>query len=585
MDECGPAGLKPAVAYFSMEVGLDPEIHTYSGGLGILAGDSLRAAADLGVPMVGVTLLHRQGYFRQQLDDQGNQTESPDEWGPADHLEPLEPRVAVNIEGHPVKVRAWRKNVSGVAGHVVPVHFLDTALPENEPNHQALTDHLYGGDSRYRLCQEAVLGLGGVAMLRALGYEGCQVFHMNEGHSALLVLALLEEEARARGSTVVTDDVRAAVRRRCVFTTHTPVPAGHDRFSPDLVRSVLDGPHVAELDSAGLWHENTLNMTELGLRCSRYINGVSMRHEEISRGMFPDYPINSVTNGVHGATWTAPAFQRLYDRHVPEWRVDSLYLRYAVGIPLDEIQDAHAETKRQLFDMVAQRSGVRLDSGAFTLGFARRAAPYKRADLLFSDLDRLRAIVEHAGPLQVVMAGKAHPRDESGKAVIRRVFEAAGALAGSVRVVYLEDYGMALGKRLCAGVDVWLNTPQKPREASGTSGMKAALNGVPSLSVLDGWWIEGCVEGVTGWAIGEDSGQEADPAVETESLYDKLEYVVLPAFYSRPRQFAQIMRSCIAVNGSFFTAQRMMYQYLHNAYGQPSAIPIGSPGGGRAPAP
>ncbi len=559
----------PAVAYFSMEVGLDPAMPTYSGGLGVVAGDTLRAAADLGVPMAGVTLLHHKGYFDQHLDAKGNQTESPSVWSPEAFLEPLTPRVSVTIEGRRVQVRAWRYLVQGVSGHSVPVYFLDTALPENDPWDQTLTDQLYGGDERYRLCQETVLGLGGVAMLRALRHKGVQLYHMNEGHSALLVLALLEEETAKRGVADITEADKQAVRKRCVFTTHTPVPAGQDQFSPDLVRQVLGEKWVTVLHAAGCCPSGVLNMIYLGLFFSHYINGVSMRHEEISHNMFPGYPIDSITNGVHGVTWTAPAFQSLYDRLIPEWRADNLYLRYAVGIPLDEIQEAHAQSKRELLAEVERRTGVHLQPAAMTLGFARRASAYKRADLLISDIDRLKRIAAQVGPLQVIYGGKSHPRDESGKAMIRRVFEAAAALGDALPVVYLEDYDMELARCLCAGVDLWLNTPLKPQEASGTSGMKAALNGVPSLSVLDGWWIEGHAEGATGWAIGDDSEPESDHSGEIASLYDKLEYVILPMFYGRSTAYAAVMRSTIALNASFFNAQRMMLQYLTNAYQMP----------------
>lgn len=556
----------PTLAYFSMEVGLDPAMPTYSGGLGMLAGDTLRSAADLAISMVGVTLLHRKGYFRQHLDAQGNQTESPAIWSPEDFLEPLEPRVFVTIEGRQVQICAWRYIVRGVSGHSVPVYLLDTALPENSAWDQTLTDYLYGGDDHYRLCQEVVLGLGGAAMLRALGYRTIQTYHMNEGHSALLALALLEEQHERRGLHDVTTADRDAVRHRCVFTTHTPVPAGFDKFPLDLVRQVLGEEPTTVLQTVECLHEGVLNMTYLALMFSHYINGVSMRHEEVSRSMFPNYPINSITNGVHAVTWTSMPFQRLYDHHIPEWRRDNLYLHYAIGIPLDEIREAHAQAKQELLAEVERRTAISLAPGVMTLGFARRATTYKRPDLLFSDLDRLKAIAGQIGPLQVIYAGKAHPRDEGGKALIRRIFEAAAALADTVRVVYLEEYDMALAKYLCAGVDLWLNTPQKPDEASGTSGMKAALNGVPSLSILDGWWTEGHVEGFTGWCIGDEWEPESDPAKEVASLYDKLEYMIVPMFYERSTAFARVTRSTIALNGAFYSAQRMMLQYLENAY-------------------
>jgi len=557
---------KVRIAYFSMEVGLDPTMPTYAGGLGVLAGDSLRAAADLGIPMVGVTLLHRKGYFRQHLDSRGNQSESPALWHPEEFLEPLPVRVSAVIEGRRVQVGAWRYVVQGVNGHVVPVYLLDTAIAENSPWDQTLTDHLYGGDDRYRLCQEAVLGIGGVAMLKALRHREVETYHMNEGHSALLALALLEERTRQGGLRAATRSDLEAVRLQCVFTTHTPVPAGHDNFPLELVKRVLGQDRAAALAEAECCPGGILTMTYLALFFSRYINGVSMRHEEVSRNMFPGYPINSITNGVHAVTWTSPPFQRLCDRRIPEWRGDNLYLRYAINIPLSEIQEAHGEAKGQLLAEVERRVGMRLDPTAMTIGLARRATAFKRPDLLFSDVERLRRIARQVGPLQVIYGGKAHPEDERGKAVIRRVFEAAAALREDVPVVYVEEYDMALAKYLCSGVDVWLNTPEKPLEASGTSGMKAAMNGVPSLSIEDGWWIEGHVEGVTGWAIGGDHRRESRPPEETASLYDKLEFVILPMFYGSPNAFAWVMRSAIALNGSFFNSQRTMLQYLGNAY-------------------
>lgn len=554
----------PLVAYFSMEIGLESRVPTYSGGLGVLAGDTLRAAADLGIPMVGVTLLYRKGYFRQHLDGAGGQSESPAAWVPEAMLEPLSVRVTVSVEGRPVVVRAWRYCIMGIAGHCVPVYLLDTDLEENSPQDRRLTDWLYGGDARYRLSQEVVLGLGGAAMVRSLSTGAPQVFHMNEGHAALLTLGLLKERTGSRLGSARPEDLEA-IAHRLVFTTHTPVPAGMDRFSLDLAESVVGGEEARALQRVDCCFAGDLNMTYVALASARYVNGVALRHGEVSRDLFPSYRINAITNGVHAATWTAGPLARLFDARLPGWRRDNNYLRYAVGISLDEIRTAHAEAKAELVAEVRRRTGVALDAAVFTLGFARRAASYKRADLLFTDLERLRRIAREAGPIQVVYAGKAHPHDEGGKAMIRRVHEAAAALGDAVRVVYLEDYDMDLAKILCAGVDVWLNTPQKPLEASGTSGMKAALNGVPSLSVLDGWWVEGCVEGVTGWSIG-DRSSESDVPAEIASLYDKLERAVLPLFYSRPDGFAEVMRSAISLNGSFFNAQRMMSQYLSNAY-------------------
>ncbi|MCX8126275.1 MAG: alpha-glucan family phosphorylase, partial [Dehalococcoidia bacterium] len=332
-------------------------------------------------------------------------------------------------------------------------------------------------------------------------------------------------------------------------------------------RQVLGPDRAKALSDAKISLDGEINMTNLGLVFSRYINGVSMRHEEVSRTMFPNYPINSITNGVHAGTWVSEPFQKLYDTHIPEWRRDNLYLRYAISIPLEEIQKAHIAAKTALLDEVQRRSGVRLSLSAMTIGFARRATTYKRPDLLFSNNERLKRMARRHGPLQVIYGGKAHPRDEGGKELIRRVFQAAAELAPLVKVVYLEEYDMALAKYLCSGVDLWLNTPKKPEEASGTSGMKAAMNGVPSLSVLDGWWIEGHFEGITGWAIGDSAEAVSDPVAEAKSMYDKLEYVILPMYYNDPRSYTRVMRSAIAINASYYNAERMLYQYYRNAYG------------------
>ena len=558
--------MNPSIAYFSMEICLDEAIPTYSGGLGVLAGDTLRSAADLGAPVVAVTLLHRKGYFSQRLDAAGAQTEQAVSWNPDDQLDELPARATVEIEGRAVAVRAWQFTVQGVGGHQVPVYLLDTNLPENSEFDRTLTDTLYGGDNHYRLCQEVVLGMGGAEILRALGHNGIGSYHMNEGHSALLILTLLERQLEGRGHWELGETDCEAVRKRCVFTTHTPVPAGHDKFTIDVAKRVIGEGRVALMEKTGGLEGDTLNMTHLALRLSRFINGVAMRHREVSREMFPNYPIDSITNGVHAATWTAQPFRELFDRHIPEWRRDNLYLRYAVSIPIEEIREAHRAAKKLLLDEVARRNNVTLDPKVMTIGFARRATPYKRADLIFSDLNRLKQITQRVGPLQIVFGGKAHPADEWGKALIKRIYDASKSLGDSIRVVYLENYEMRLGGLMTSGVDIWLNNPLRPLEASGTSGMKSALNGVPSLSVLDGWWIEGHVEGVTGWSIGEDSPLPQDPSRDADELYGKLERSIVPMFYGLPYAYATVMRNSIAINGSFFNTQRMVSQYLHNAY-------------------
>lgn len=554
------------VAYFSMEIGLDDAMPTYSGGLGILAGDTILSAADFRVPLVAVSLLHRKGYFYQRLTDDGWQIEEPVAWSPDDFTQELPERVTITIEDRPVKVRAWKYDVKGVSGFVVPVYFLDTDLAENAPQDRVLTHSLYGQDKRYRLCQEVVLGIGGVKILRALGYSAIERFHMNEGHASLLTLELLDEQVRGRTDKAITSNDIAAVREQCVFTTHTPVAAGHDQFDIDMVRRVL-GYHEAFTLEGVFCCNKTLNMTYLALNLSRFVNGVAKKHGEVSQQMFEGYKIDAITNGVHHR-WACPPMQELFDRYIPGWREDNFSLRYALSIPCKEVTAAHIVAKRHLINYVNQQTNVGFDTDVLTLGFARRSATYKRGDLLFFNPDRLRKLAAEVGAFQVIYSGKAHPQDKEGKELIKRIVAASHQLRDVVKIVYVPNYEMYTARKLVAGVDVWLNTPQPPMEASGTSGMKAALNGVPSLSILDGWWIEGCIEDCTGWAIGQNhrKGHEtADSAQDADALYRKLEHV-LRLYYTDYPRFCSIMMHSIALNGSFFNTQRMMQQYVLKAY-------------------
>ncbi len=565
-----------------MEVALDDRLPTYSGGLGVLAGDHLRAAADRGLPIAAVTLLYNHGFFRQSLDN-GDQREAPVAWTPAEHLEELPVRVAVAVSGRRVEVRIWRTEIVGVDGHSVPVHFLDTDVEENAPEDRGISDRLYTSDPYERLRQEAVLGIGGPLALDALGHHGIRVHHLNEGHGSLVPVGLLARRmagfdpggAVSTGVLGATKIDLAAVRKQCVFTTHTPVPAGHDRFAPEVAAEVLGSPVLRALQSLGcLEDDGTLNMTVLGMRCARLVNGVSLRHRDVTRRMFPTSQVDAVTNGVHTVTWAAPATAQLFDRHLPGWRRDSQQLRYALDIGLDELRAAHEANKTVLCAEVRRRSGITLRPDVLTLGVARRFAAYKRNDLVISDPERLSAIAQ-CGPIQIVFAGKAHPGDGDAKAMIRHVASVAGAVGHAVTVAFLENYDMELGRLVCAGADVWLNTPTPSNEASGTSGMKAALNGVPSLSILDGWWIEGWIEGVTGWAIGRPPGAtgrevrvDAGDAGADDAglLYGVLDTVVVPAYYEDRDAIVAIGRRAIALNGSFFSAHRMVDEYARRVY-------------------
>jgi starch phosphorylase len=563
------------IAYFSMEIALSDALPTYSGGLGVLAGDFLRSAADLGLPFIGMTLLYRDGYFLQHVDESGKQTERPVQWSPESLLERINQTIEIEIGSRVISVGVWRYVITGETGHKVPVYFLDTSVIGNHPDDQEITDQLYGGDQRHRLRQEAVLGLAGSTMLPFLGHDNIAVYHMNEGHSSFLTLNLLEKEIAKRPShnhetQQDPDDYRparaeiASVRSKCVFTTHTPVPAGHDKFPRYLIREELGENTEKRLEQLGLLPGDELNMTVLGMSLSHYINAVSLEHKNVTKSMFPDTAVTSVTNGVHATQWTAVSTAKLFDRYIQGWRQENSLLRYAAAIPLEELELSHEQAKRALLQVVLELTGKTLDPEALTIGLARRATPYKQTDLIFKDTKRLAEISEKAGKIQIVCSSKAHPADAPGKALIERIFAASKELSPHVEVVFLPNYNLSLGVLLSAGTDLWLNNPTKPYEASGTSGMKAALNGVPSLSTLDGWWIEGCIENMTGWAIG---GREYSTTEEdAEALYDKLESVVAPLYTYEKNKYLEIMRSTIAVNGSWFTAARMVREYSINAY-------------------
>ena len=554
----------PKIAYFSMEIGVRSDMPTYSGGLGVLAGDTIKSAADLRLPVVAVTILTRKGYFKQELDIYGRQTEVPDELDPNKFMAPLKERVSVSVEGREVQIAAWLYLIKSATGGKVPMIFLDTDLPENAPEDRGITHFLYGSGLEYRLKQEIVLGIGGTKMLDELGFE-IKKYHMNEGHSSLLILELLKRYKKdieeVWDERLVWDAEK--VRSLCVFTTHTPVAAGHDKFTYEMVQSIMG--EVIRLniikEFAGKDH---LNLTLLALKLSNFINGVAKKHGEVSKSMFPGYEINAITNGVHSFTWTCDSFKRLYDKYLPGWANEPEIFVRVGRIPDDELWEAHMEAKRALIDHVNRETQIGMNYDTLTIGFARRATAYKRADLLFSDIDKLARIGE--GRLQIVYAGKAHPKDDSGKMLIQRIFEIKDRLKDKIKIVFLKNYNMDLALKLISGVDVWLNTPLRPLEASGTSGMKATHNGVPNFSVLDGWWIEGHIEGYTGWAIGPSADVPADPARDADDLYYKLESAIIPSFYNDKHLWIRIMQNAIGKNAYYFNSHRMMRRYVTEAY-------------------
>jgi starch phosphorylase len=557
------------IGYFSMEIGINEKIPSYSGGLGVLAGDTIKSFADMAVPVVAVTLLSGKGYFKQEIKN-GEQIEHTVDWNPGSLLELTEKRVVIKLENRKVNIRSWQLIVNGSTGFNVPVIFLDTNVPENYEQDRHITDFLYGGDNIYRIKQEAVLGIGGFRMLEALGYTNIRKYHLNEGHAAFLVIELLKRYHNPLAVDVNKRYDISSVKEKCVFTTHTPVPAGHDQFNIEDIYSIL-GEDILEKDYLlKFCHEDKLNMTLLALSNAKYINGVAETHKEVSRSMFPGYAIDSITNGVHSDTWTCNEFKSLYDNHIPGWRIDPFHLRYALSISRKEIWEAHLAAKKKLIDYVNSVSKLGFEYDVFTLGFARRSTQYKRLDLLFMDLVELRSINKQT-KLQIIMAGKAHPKDAGGKEIIKKLHNLITELKDDIKIVYLADYNIGCAKIIVSGVDVWLNTPRRPLEASGTSGMKASHNAVPNLSILDGWWVEGHVENVTGWSIGKKNTDPSQTEEEIDKedaldLYIKLKEIVLPMFYNDWDKWTEIMRHSVAFNASFFNTHRMVYQYVLNSY-------------------
>ncbi len=542
---------QPEIGYFSAEIGVSPSIPSYSGGLGVLAGDHVKAAADASLPLVGVTLLYREGYMNQHVDTHGQQTEEYPPFNPAWLLENLNVKVSFRINSHRIHLALWRYWVKGVSGFQVPILFLDSDLPENDAINRHLCYRLYAGDNVHRLYQEMAMSLGGMAALRALGYtKTIKIYHMNEGHTAFLTLDLLKT---AQGDV-------AAVKQQCVFTTHTPVPAGHDEFTyahalPAL--GALAPSNIRELAD----NHGKLSMTHLALHLSRSINGVSKLHGKIAQHMYPGVEVKYVTNGVHHLSWTSRETQHLFDKHLPGWAAKPEVLVDIEKISDDELWQTHQSNKINLLNFANAMTQKGLSPDLLTIGFARRAAAYKRANLVFYDLDRIIDISE--GKVQFVFSGKAHPRDEHGKEVIQQLCENIKKVNGRVNCVFLENYNMWLGRLITSGVDVWLNSPLRPNEASGTSGMKAALNGVPSLSILDGWWVEGCRDGENGWSFGE-------PAVpndrsDANDLYRVLEQKIIPTYYADRPGWLRIMREAIKT-GVKFTAKRMLEDYIRKIY-------------------
>jgi len=601
------------IAYFSAEFGLHESVPVYSGGLGVLAGDHLKSASDLGIPLVGVSLMYREGYFRQYLNVDGWQQERYPE---NDYFSlPLIAKtnpdgsplmISVRLPGRDVHARVWKINVGRIT-----LYLLDSNVPNNNPDDRNLTAQLYGGDIHTRIQQEILLGIGGLRALRALGKEPT-VCHMNEGHSAFAALERARVLVEEKGLDFPT--AIEAVKAGTAFTTHTPVPAGNDAFSAEMMDQYFgDFMKSLRLDRQAflaLGRENASNesenfsMTVLAIRTANVANGVSKLHGEVSRKMwqnvFPglpeaEVPITSITNGVHTQTWVAPEIGALFDRylgdawhekptafevwsraeHIPDaelWRTHERCRERLVALARTRLQKQRERLGATRAEIVAAEEV--LDPEALTIGFARRFATYKRGTLVFRNLERLNAILNHKDrPVQFIFSGKAHPKDQGGKELIAQVYQYSRRAEYKRRIVFLEDYEMNVARHLVQGVDVWLNNPRRPLEASGTSGMKSCVNGGINLSIMDGWWDEG-YEGDNGWRIGsgeEFADQQYQDELESNSLYDLFEREIVPEFYTRgadglPRAWIRRMKRSIASNVAVFNTNRMVREYTEVSY-------------------
>ena len=603
------------VAYFCAEFGVHTSLPLYSGGLGILAGDHLKSASDLGLPLIAIGLLYRYGYFRQRLRTDGWQEEHYGETFPNElpiHLikndddTPL--RIEVSIRERNVLAQVWRADVGRV-----PLYLLDTNIPENVETDRWVTGHLYGGDRETRIVQEMLLGIGGIRLLRKLGVSP-HVFHLNEGHSAFLTLELAREVIQTEKQPLAA--AIETVKRQCVFTTHTPVAAGNDEFEASLVTRAFGPGYLNEL---GLTEEEFLGLgrvdptdkseryglTPLAIRMCRSTNGVSRKHGEVSRALWQklwpekkveEIPISHITNGVHAPTWISPLLRYLLEQHVgDDWetklRNPDAWTDAVARVPDEELWKAHVNLKERLVAFIRQRSvesrtaageradyiqaaNTMFDPAALTIGFARRVAGYKRWNLILTDRQRLLKLINNEErPVQFVFAGKAHPQDEGSKLVLQQLAQWKYDPAVRQRVVFLEDYDQEIARQLVQSVDVWLNVPRRPLEASGTSGEKVAINGGLNLSILDGWWLEG-YDGTNGFAIGNGNDTASVAAMDgadAESLYRTLELEVVPLFYNRdndglPRNWIAMMKRAIQTLAPKYNSDRMVEDYARKIY-------------------
>lgn len=539
--------MKKKIAYFTAEVGLNSNIKTYSGGLGILSGDTIKAMADLRVPFCAITLLYKKGFFKQEIVE-NYQHEEEDNWEFQKYLTDTNKQISVNIVGEDIQIKIWKYEYKGCDGYKVPIYYLDSDLEENPLWAQSITTKLYQGN---RLYQEIILGIGGIRALEALGENQIEKYHMNEGHSSFLTLELYRKQGEQTGNW---DE--KTIRDKCIFTTHTPVPAGHDKFEYHEIHDALrPETNLIPLQIKKLAGQELLNTTKLAMSFSNHINAVSKKHCEVTKTMFPEYDIHYITNGIHVSTWAHEKMKNLYDKYLYGWQKDNENLKHAVKIPDQELLFAHNQAKSELIDYVNENNitNAKLEKDVLTLGFARRFVKYKEADFIFENLDRLKNL---KGKVQFIFAGKSHINDGLGKSIMQKVIQHAKELNGEIEIAFLENYNIDMAKKLISGCDLWLNMPIPPNEASGTSGMKASANGCLHFSRLDGWAIESFEKNGGGF-----------PITDKADFYNLLEYKIIPKYYcNQTSLWVTEIKLAISNAASYFNTHRMAKEYIELAY-------------------
>jgi glycogen phosphorylase len=550
----------PSIAYLCLELALNNSIKSYSGGLGILAGDTIKSYADLGLDAVAVTLLYKNGYFKQSIDPiTGKQIESNDEWDYKSLLTNTGKTFVIEIEHRPVTVQIWQYEYTGQKGNNIKIYFLDTNLDHNNSEDQAICYNLYSKYPVTRLKQEILIGIGSIKALETLGYPIFDKYHLNESHACFAIPYLQS----ILGS-------KQEAQKHIVFTTHTPLEHGHKKYTFEELEKQLtqksNDQSLVEILKSNYDDQTQINVTRYCLENSSYSNAVSRKHAEVMHKMFPSSTIDYVTNGIHTYTWVSNSLAEVFDKNLIDWRLDSSILRNALQLTDFDIRTAHQKNKQILCDKILEISGKQYSTSKFTIGFARRVDSYKRQNFIFKDLDRLEKIAQKFGGIQFVFAGKAYPDTAGEDSTLAQIVKLSQQADLNINIVYIPNYDMVTSEFMVSGVDIWLNNPLRPLEASGTSGMKAALNGVPNFSVVDGWWVEGWQENETGWSIGDEYNHIGNEAYELNELYGKLEHIILPTYYYDTKKWLEIMKQAIALNGSHFNTQRMVLEYLSKAY-------------------